>query len=117
MDPSYFVYMALSSEPAVGPGCVIVDAANATATYTAIDEVGPEQFREAMRGEIQRHPELLYVASRSATHLHVFSYLRERAAYQIACGELPVPMPMGSDAQQCGEQSQSRGAPITPSAT
>jgi hypothetical protein len=92
MDPSIFVYQALTSEPTVGPGCVIVDPAKATATYTAIDDVTPHDFQNTMRGEIERHPELVYVVSKSETHLHVFSYLRELAASQIANGELPVPI-------------------------
>lgn len=100
MDPTAFVYMALSAEREFGgddddwearphPGVVVVDAAACHAKYTPIDEVQPEAVRTQLREQMR--PGTLYVVSKTAKHLHVFAFPRARALAQLRAGTLPAP--------------------------
>ena len=91
MDPSAFVYIALSGEQEFGlsSGIVIVDTANTSAKFTKLAEIQPEQFRNSICDELRRHPENLYIIHKTTEHMHVFTHNRERALAQMKSGELP----------------------------
>ena len=90
MDPEAFVYMALTSEAACGPGAVMVDAEACKATYTALRDIEPAAMRERMDEQINSQPDHVYVITRTSKHMHVFSYPRERALQKLKSGTLPL---------------------------
>ena len=92
MDPSAFVFMALSGEQQFGPssGVVMVDPQEFHAKYTLLDQLEPHAFAEQMRTQLELHPENLYVVSKSSGHLHVFAYERERAHQDLKEGKLSL---------------------------
>ena len=91
MDPTAFVFMALSGEGEHGPssGAVVVDAARGHAKYTLFDQLEPAGMRKQMREQADAHPGNLYVLSKTDKHMHVFAYPRDRAAQQLRDGTLP----------------------------
>ena len=89
MDPEAFVYMALSSEGERGPGAVVVDSANCHAKYVSVGELEPPTVREQLGEQIKKQPENLWVVHKTAEHMHVFAYPRERALRKLREGALP----------------------------
>lgn len=90
MDPTAFVYMALSGERECGCGAVVVDTAKCHAKYTKIDEIDPPTLRTQLAEQMQKNPQSLYILQRAEAHMHVFTYPRERAMQQLKDGTLPT---------------------------
>ena len=95
MDPSAFVFMALSGEGEHGPssGAVVVDASQGHAKFTPFADLHPAAMREQMREQAVSNPGNLYVLSKTAEHVHVFAYPRDKAAQRLRDGSLPALMP------------------------
>ena len=95
MDPSAFVFMALSGEGEHGPssGAVVVDASKGHAKFTPFGDLHPASMRKQMRDQAASNPGNLYVLSKTDKHVHVFAYPRDKAAQQLRDGTLPALMP------------------------
>ena len=95
MDPSAFVFMALSGEGEHGPssGAVVVDASKGHAKFTPFGDLHPAPMRKQMRDQAASNPGNLYVLSKTDKHVHVFAYPRDKAAQQLRDGTLPALMP------------------------
>lgn len=91
MDPNAFLFMALSGEQQFGAssGAVIVNAEAGHAKFTTLAEVEPPTLREALRGQLKDHPDMLFVLNKTAQHIHVFSSARDKALEQLKNGTLP----------------------------
>lgn len=93
MDPEAFLYLALSGEQQLADderGVVVVDAARGAATFTPLDALRPEAFATQLGADMERHPELIYVAQRTPEHMHVFTYPRATAMHKMREGTLAL---------------------------
>lgn len=90
MDPTAFVFMALSGEQELGPGAVIVDTARCHAKFYKLEDLEPANLRSQMSTQLEKDPHNLYILQKTPEHMHVFTYLRSRALDEIRCGTLPT---------------------------
>lgn len=92
MDPTAFVFMALSGEGEHGPssGAVIVDIKKCHAKYTVLADIPQMDVRRNIAEQMKMHPNNLYIINRTDEHMHVFTYPRDRALDQMRAGTLPM---------------------------
>ena len=96
MDPTAFVYMALSGESEYQQrscGAVVVDAASCHAKFTLLADIEPAAVRTQLAEQLRIHPNNLYILNKTAEHMHVFAYPRDRALQQARDGMLPTLAP------------------------
>ena len=88
-----FVFMALSNEDRAGgegEGVVVVDAAEGNARFTPLVELRPAELCDRLREQMQANPEQIFILSKTAEHMHVFNYPRQRALDELKAGVLPL---------------------------